>query len=82
MLPDERDAGLLWSMVRRARYLVRKAGSITLDELLREEDHQFAVAKALELMGEAVRHLSEGFCKAASRGRVEQDQGNETPAGA
>lgn len=64
MLPDERDAGHLWSMVRRGRYLVRKAGSITRDELLHEEDHQFAVAKALELMGEAVRHLSEDFRKA------------------
>lgn len=61
MLPDQRDAGRLWSMVRHARYVVRKAASITRDELIRNEDHQYAVTKALELIGESVRVLSEPF---------------------
>ncbi|HEU4885977.1 MAG TPA: HepT-like ribonuclease domain-containing protein [Longimicrobium sp.] len=61
MLPDERDAGRLWSMVKHARYLVRKSATITRDQLLHDEDPQYSVAKALELIGEAARVLSAEF---------------------
>jgi uncharacterized protein with HEPN domain len=61
MLPDERDAAHLWNMERRARYLLRKSAAITLDQLVHEEDHQLAVAKALELIGESGRKVSEPF---------------------
>jgi uncharacterized protein with HEPN domain len=61
MLPDERDAAHLWNMAKRARYLLRKSAAITLDQLVHEEDHQLAVAKALELIGESGRRVSEPF---------------------
>jgi uncharacterized protein with HEPN domain len=61
MLPDDRDAAHLWNMVKRARYLARKAAVITSEELAREEDHQLAVAKALELIGESGRKVSDSF---------------------
>jgi uncharacterized protein with HEPN domain len=61
MLPDERDAAHLWNMVKRARYLMRKSGVITLNQLVHEEDHQLAVAKALELVGESGRKVSDTF---------------------
>jgi uncharacterized protein with HEPN domain len=61
MLPDERDAAHLWNMERRARYLLRKSAAITLDELVHEEDHQLAVAKALELIGESGRKVPNRF---------------------
>lgn len=61
MLPDHRDAAHLWSMVKPARYLAKKAASTTLQELRTDEDTQYAVAKALELVGEGARRLSEPF---------------------
>jgi uncharacterized protein with HEPN domain len=48
-------------MVSRGEYLVRKSAAITLDELLESEDHQLAVAKAAELIGESARRVSEPF---------------------
>jgi uncharacterized protein with HEPN domain len=61
MLPDERDAAHLWNMVKRARYLLRKSAAITFEQLASEEDHQLAVAKALELIGESGRKVSDSF---------------------
>jgi uncharacterized protein with HEPN domain len=65
--PDQRDAGRLWSMVKHARFLVRKSATITREQLLQNDDHQYSVAKALELIGEAVRVLSEDFRAAHSQ---------------
>jgi uncharacterized protein with HEPN domain len=59
MLPDDRDAAHLWSIAQRARYLIRKSGMITLEDLQNDEDHQYAISKALELIGDSVRQLSE-----------------------
>ncbi len=61
MKPDERDAAHLWNMLKHGRYLARKADAITLEQLANEEDHQYAVAKALELIGEAARRVSDVF---------------------
>ena len=62
MLPDDRDAGLLWSMLRPLRYLIRKGGGeLTLERLTSDEDSQYGIAKALELVGEAARRLSPPF---------------------
>lgn len=61
MLPDQRDAAHLWSMVKPARYLANKAPAITLQELRTSEETQYAIAKALELVGEGARRLSEPF---------------------
>lgn len=61
MLPDERDAAHLWAMVQWGEYLIRKSAAISLDDLVREVDHQLMVAKAAELIGEAARRVSETF---------------------
>lgn len=61
MLPDERDAGLLWSTLKPARYLVRKGGELTPEQLAADEEAQYGIAKALELIGEAARRLSTTF---------------------
>lgn len=61
MLPDQRDSAHLWSMVSRGEYLIRKSAAITLAELLASEDQQLAVAKAVELIGESARRVSEPF---------------------
>lgn len=61
MLPDDRDAGLLWSMLRPLRYLIRKGGELTPERLASDEDSQYGIAKALELVGEAARRLSTPF---------------------
>jgi uncharacterized protein with HEPN domain len=48
-------------MVKPARYLANKAPTTTLQELRTSEETQYAVAKALELVGEGARRLSEPF---------------------
>jgi uncharacterized protein with HEPN domain len=61
MVPDRRDAAHLWSMVEPARYLVKKSAEITVEELHTSQESQYAIAKALELVGEGARRVSEPF---------------------
>lgn len=61
MLPDQRDAGHLWSMLKPAQYLVRRSESLSLDRLEEDEEIQYAVAKAFQLLGEGARRVSESF---------------------
>lgn len=58
MQPDARDAAHLWRMLKPARYLVRVGESLTVEQLKADEEKQYSVAKALELIGEAARNLS------------------------
>ena len=51
----------MWRMVKPARFLLRTASDLTLDRLRSDEEKQYSVAKALELIGEAARSLSESF---------------------
>jgi uncharacterized protein with HEPN domain len=64
MQPEGRDAAQLWMMVKPARYLVRTGNELSLARLQSDEEKQYSVAKALELIGEAVRRLSDGFLAA------------------
>jgi uncharacterized protein with HEPN domain len=61
MQPDSRDAAHLWRMLKPARYLVRAGATLTAEQLGEDEEKQYSVAKALELIGEAARKLSPEF---------------------
>lgn len=61
MRPDDRDAAYLWDMLTAATDAQEIARGLTLDLLLQDRKSQLALAKALELIGEAAGHLSESF---------------------
>jgi uncharacterized protein with HEPN domain len=61
MQPDDRDAAYLWDMLTAAMDAEEVARDLTLESLLQDRKSQLALAKALELIGEAADHLSEAF---------------------
>ena len=65
MRPDEADAGRLWTMLLTAESLIRRTADLTAEELVADEYHQWAVSKAVELIGEGAYKLSKPF-KAAN----------------
>ena len=54
---DHRD--FLSDMVLACRSIIRFAGGMTLDGYLTDEKTRYAVMRAYEILGEAVRHLPE-----------------------
>ena len=64
MRPDERDAAYLWDMLDAARTIREIAQGQTLDVYLADRTLQLAVERALEIVGEAARRVSEPFCEA------------------
>lgn len=61
MRPEERDAAYVWDMLSAAR-LARELVQGTLREAyLGDRMRQLALERALELVGEAARRVSEGF---------------------
>ncbi|HET7882908.1 MAG TPA: DUF86 domain-containing protein [Acetobacteraceae bacterium] len=52
---DYRD--FLNDMVQACRSIMRFVGTMTLDEYLADEKTRYAVMRAYEILGEAVRHL-------------------------
>ncbi len=61
MRPDERDAAQLWDMLQAARDADVIARDTSFDELRADRKTQLALAKAIELIGEAAARLSSTF---------------------
>ena len=61
MLPEERDAAHLWDMRQAARDALALARDVTLEELRHSRFHQYALAKAIELVGESAGRVSVPF---------------------
>jgi uncharacterized protein with HEPN domain len=59
---DYRD--FLNDMVMACRSIIRFAEGMTLDDYLADEKTRYAVMRAYEILGEAVRHLPESLKKA------------------
>ena len=57
---DERDPAQLWDMLEAARTAEALTEGITLDAFLTDRRQQLALERALEIVGEAARHVSEG----------------------
>jgi uncharacterized protein with HEPN domain len=66
MRPEERDPAYLWDMLKAAQALVDFTKDLTLEQFLTAERDmemtRLAVERELEILGEASRRVSEGFC--------------------
>jgi uncharacterized protein with HEPN domain len=61
MLPVERDAAYLWDMLDSARSACEFAAGVRFDTYQRDRKLQLAVERAVEIIGEAARRVSEEF---------------------
>jgi uncharacterized protein with HEPN domain len=59
MRPEERDAALLWDMLRYARVVERLVAGKTLEDYERDEALRLAVERGIEIIGEAARSVSD-----------------------
>ncbi len=64
MQPDQRDAAYLWDMLEAARRAVEFTRGGTLDGYLKNRMLQYAVERAIEIVGEAANRVSAGFREA------------------
>jgi uncharacterized protein with HEPN domain len=60
MTPVERDAAYLWDMLEAAEQVVALSAGIDHEQLLRDVRTRYAVERALEIVGEAARKVSQG----------------------
>jgi uncharacterized protein with HEPN domain len=56
---DKDDAAYLWDMLDAARVVVELTADFRYEEYLKDRRTQLAVERALEIVGEAARHVSE-----------------------
>ena len=61
MKPEERDAAHVWDMLSAARLSRELLEGVTRESYLRERMRQLALERALELLGEAARRVSDAF---------------------
>jgi len=61
MPPDERDSAYLWDMLDAARAVEEFTSSVKCGEYLQDRKLRMAVERAVEIIGEAARRVSEGF---------------------
>lgn len=61
MLPDERDAGYLWDMLDAARAVREFAEGLDFAGYMQDRKVQFAVERAIEIIDEAARRVSDEF---------------------
>jgi len=61
MLPDERDAALLWEMRRAAADALDISAGLTLETLKENKWSRYALPKAIEVVGEAASRVSKEF---------------------
>lgn len=59
--PEERDTALLWDMLSAARTACDLVQGYTLPRYLSDRRTQLAVERAIEIIGEAARRVSEPF---------------------
>lgn len=61
MRPEERDAALLWDMVRHAGEAVDFVAGAAWDDYRKNLQLRRAVERSVQIVGEAARELSEDF---------------------
>ena len=61
MQPEERDAACLWDMLDAAQTIETFISDLRLDQYMHDRKLQLAVERALEIIGEAARRVSQGF---------------------
>jgi uncharacterized protein with HEPN domain len=61
MPPEDRDLAYLWDMREFARIAASVAEGLTLDRLRSNQHDQLALAKAIELIGEAASRVSKEY---------------------
>jgi uncharacterized protein with HEPN domain len=66
MQPDERDAGYLWDLLDSARTIRDFVAGVSFHQYQQDKKLQLAVERAIEIIGEAARHVSEAFRQAHS----------------
>ena len=64
MPPEKRDPAYLWDMLEAARNVRDMSRNATFDEYLRNLMLRLAVERAIEIIGEAARHVSLQFQQA------------------
>lgn len=64
MLPDARDAAYLWDMLDAARTVSRFVAGVRIDQYLEDKKLQLAVERAVEIIGEAARRVTDKFKEA------------------
>ena len=61
MQPEDRDAAYLWDMLEAAREARAFTAGVDLQRYRQDRMLQLAVERCVEIIGEAARHMSEGF---------------------
>ena len=61
MQPENRDAAYLWDMLDAARMIEGFTTDVRFDQYMGDRKLQLAVERALEIIGEAARRVSENF---------------------
>jgi len=64
MQPEDRDAAYLWDMLDAARMIEGFTTDVRFDQYMGDRKLQLAVERALEIIGEAARRVSENFKRA------------------
>lgn len=59
MLPEERDKAYIWDMLDAAKAIKSFTDGISYEQYLRDRQLQMAVERALEIIGEAARKVSD-----------------------
>jgi uncharacterized protein with HEPN domain len=61
MALEDRDPAYLWDMLEAARSVQEFSSGLTLDQYMQSRLVQLAAERALEIIGEAARRISDGF---------------------
>jgi uncharacterized protein with HEPN domain len=59
MKPPERDAAHLWDMLDAAKQVAEFSAGLTADQLVADRRTRYAIERALEIIGEAARRVSQ-----------------------
>ncbi len=63
MRPDERDAAYLWDMMDAALAIREFSAEMTYSQYVQDKRTRMAVERAVEIIGEAARNITEDFKK-------------------
>lgn len=61
MQPEERDIAYLWDMLRYARTAMALVKGVAPADYLKDRTQQLALERALEIVGESARRVSDPF---------------------
>jgi uncharacterized protein with HEPN domain len=64
MRPDERDAAYIWDMLDSAKTLHGFMAGVSFYDYSQDKKLQLAIERALEIIGEAARRVSEAYQQA------------------